>query len=110
RFLALQRATEEVELDPGLAEYILVLVRATRDDPRVEVGASPRGSLALQKVARARALLAGRDFVVPDDIKALAGPALAHRVIVKPEPWIRGVRGGMSSAESSSRTPVPKVR
>jgi MoxR-like ATPase len=110
RFLALQASVEEVELDPLLADYALAVVRGTRDDPRAEVGASPRGSLALQKVARARALLAGRDFVVPDDIKALAEPALAHRVIVKPEPWIRGVRGGDVVRAVVGRTPVPKVR
>ncbi len=110
RFRALQASVEEVELDPGLADYVLALVRGTRDDSRAEVGASPRGSLALQKTARARALLAGRDFVVPDDIKALAGPALAHRVIVKPEPWIRGVRGADVVRGIVERTPVPKVR
>ncbi len=109
-FQGLQKAVEDVELDPSLADYLLTLVRATRDDARTEVGASPRGSLALQKVARARALLSGRDFVVPDDIKALAGPALAHRIVVKPEPWIRGVRGEDIVRGVVERTPVPKVK
>ena len=109
RFRALQRAVEEVELDPSVAEYIVDVVRATREDPRCEVGSSPRGSLALQKVTRARALVEGRDFVLPDDVKALALPALAHRVIVKPEPWIRGVRGDAVVRTALERTTVPKA-
>jgi len=109
-FQQLQRAVEDVELDASLADYLVTIVRATRDDSRTEVGASPRGSLALQKVARARALLSGRDFVVPDDIKGLAGPALAHRIVVKPEPWIRGVRGEDIVRGVVERTVVPKVK
>jgi len=109
-FLGLQRAVEEVALDASLAEYVVELVRATRRDARAEVGASPRGSLALQKLARARALLAGRDFVVPDDIKGFAVPALAHRIIVKPEPWIRGVRGADVVRSAVDSTAVPKAR
>ncbi len=109
RFLDLQRAAEEVELEASVAGYIVSLVRSTRDDPRAEVGASPRGALALQRLARARALLSGRDFVLPDDVKGLAEPALAHRVIVKPEPWIRGVRGSEIVRAALERTSVPKV-
>ncbi len=109
RFLELQRAVEEVELDASVAGYIVDLVRATRADPRAEVGASPRGSLALQKLARARALVHGRDFVLPDDVKAFAVPALAHRVIVKPEPWIRGVRGEAIVLGALERATVPKA-
>ena len=108
-FLALQRAVEEIELEASVAGYVVALVRATRDDPRAEVGSSPRGSLALQRLARARTLLAGRDFVLPDDVKAIAEPALAHRIIVKPEPWIRGVRGEQVVRTAIERTPVPKV-
>ena len=109
QFQDLQRAVEEVELESSMAGYIVDLVRATRADSRAEVGASPRGSLALQKLSRARALLDGRDYVLPDDIKALAIPALAHRVLVKPEPWIRGVRGEEIVRTAVDRTPVPKV-
>ena len=109
RFQELQRSVEEVELEPSVAGYVVDLVRATRADPRVEVGSSPRGSLAIQKVARARALLAGRDFVLPDDVKAVALPALAHRILVKPEPWIRGVRGEDVVRAAVDRTAVPKV-
>jgi MoxR-like ATPase len=108
--LELQHAVEEVELDASVAGYIVDLVRSTRDDSRSEVGSSPRGSLALQKLSRARALVAGRDFVLPDDVKAFAVPALAHRVIVKPEPWIRGVRGEAIVRAAVERTAVPKVR
>jgi MoxR-like ATPase len=109
QFQDLQRAVEDVELEESVAGYIISLVRATRSDPRAEVGASPRGSLAIQKLSRARALLDGRDFVLPDDAKALAIPALAHRVLVKPEPWIRGVRGEEIVRTALERTPVPKV-
>jgi len=108
-FLGLQHAVEEIALDPSLADYIIALVRATRADVRAEVGASPRGSLALQKLSRARALLEGRDFVVPDDIKSFAVPALAHRLVVKPEPWIRGTRGADIVRRAVENTPVPKV-
>jgi MoxR-like ATPase len=109
RFRELQLAAEDVEIEPSIAAYIVELVRSTRADVRAEVGSSPRGSLALQKLTRARALLAGRDFVLPDDVKALAVPALAHRVIVKPEPWIRGVRGTEIVQAAVDRLPVPKV-
>lgn len=108
-FREMQQAVEDVELEPSVAGYVIDLVRATRADPRAEVGASPRGSLALQKLARARALLGGRDYVLPDDVKILAEPALAHRVIIKPEPWIRGVRGPEVVRAAVERTPVPKV-
>jgi len=109
-FLALQQCVEEVTLDPSLTEYIVELVRGTRRDSRAEVGASPRGSLALQKLSRARALLEGRDFVVPDDVKAFAVPALGHRMLVKPEPWIRGVRGADIVRTVVETTTVPKGR
>ena len=109
-FLGLQGAVEEITLDASLTDYIVQLVRATRNDARAEVGASPRGSLALQKLSRARALLDGRDFVVPDDVKSFAVPALAHRMIVKPEPWIRGIRGADIVRSALDATAVPKVR
>ena len=110
QFRDLQGAAEEIELEASLAAYIVELVRSTRTDPRAEIGSSPRGSLALQKLSRARALLEGRDFVLPDDVKALAIPALAHRVLVKPEPWVRGVRGTDIVRTALERTAVPKVR
>jgi MoxR-like ATPase len=109
-FREMQLAVETVELDASVASYIVELVRATREDSRAEVGSSPRGSLALQKLGRARALLAGRDFVLPDDVKAFAEAGLAHRILVKPEPWIRGVRGEAIVRSALERTPVPKMR
>jgi MoxR-like ATPase len=109
-FLAIQHAAEDVAVDPSVESYVVDLVGATRGDARAEVGSSPRGSLALLKLARARALLEGRDYVVPDDVKSLAVPALAHRIIVKPEPWIRGVRGPALVESALARVPVPKAR
>ncbi|MCI4362528.1 MAG: MoxR family ATPase, partial [Thermoplasmata archaeon] len=109
-FVGIQRAAEDVAVDPAVQSYVVDLVGATRTDPRAEVGASPRGSLALLKLARARALLEGRDYVVPDDIKSLGVPALAHRIVVKPEPWIRGVRGPAIVEAALGRVPVPKLR
>ena len=110
RFRAMQRSVEEVEMDSTIEQYVIELVGATRRDARAEVGASPRGSLALLKLSRARALLEGRDYVVPDDVKSVALPGLAHRVVVKPEPWIRGVRGAQIVEGALERTAVPKVR
>jgi MoxR-like ATPase len=109
QFLELQAAVEQIEIDPALEAYAVALVTATRQDARAEVGASPRGSLAFLKLSRARALLEGRSYVIPDDLKQLAGPALSHRIVVKPEPWIRGVRGGAIVAAAVERTPVPKI-
>jgi len=87
--LAMREAIEEVYLDPDLEGYIVRLVHQTRLDNRIAVGASPRGSLALLKLARAQAALEGREYVLPDDIKAFAKPALIHRLILNPELWLR---------------------
>ncbi|MFZ0891651.1 MAG: MoxR family ATPase [Thermoplasmata archaeon] len=108
-FLGMQRIVEEVTVEPAIETYVVSLVGSTRSDARVEVGASPRGSLALIKLARAWALLHGRDYVLPDDVKAVAEPALAHRVIIKPEPWIRGIRGEEIVRTALGRTAVPKI-
>ena len=86
--LAMQAALEDVFVSDPLERYIVALAQATRTDPRVALGASPRGSLALLKLARAEAALRGRDFVLPDDVKAVAVAALAHRVVLKPELWV----------------------
>jgi len=106
---ALQAVIEDVHVDPAVEGYMVDIVVATRGHSQVEVGASPRGSLALLKVARARAAIAGRDFVTPDDVKTVAGPALAHRLILKPDPWIRGVRTATVLADVLAQVPVPKV-
>ncbi len=86
--LAMQTALEDVFVSDPIERYIVALAQATRTDPRVALGASPRGSLALLKLARAEAALRGRDFVLPDDVKAVAVAALAHRLVLKPELWV----------------------
>ncbi len=106
---ALQAAVETVHVDPALERYMVDIVGGTRAHSQVEIGASPRGSLALLKLSRARAALANRDFVTPDDVKAVAPHALAHRIILKPDPWIRGVRTSAVLQDVLNQTPVPKV-
>jgi MoxR-like ATPase len=103
----LQRALEEIHVAPALGAYLVAVVDATRASSRVQVGASPRGSLALLKLARARAAMAGRDFVTPDDVKSLAVPALAHRLVLKTELWVRGVRPEEVVAELVAGVPTP---
>lgn len=90
-FRAMQACLEGVHVDPVLHGYAVELVTTTRRDGQLEVGASPRGSLALLKLARARAVLSGRDFVGPDDIREIAVPALSHRVVLSAETWARQV-------------------
>ena len=107
--LALQAAIEDVHVDEDLERYIVEIVARTREHSQVEVGASPRGSLALMKLGRARASLKGRDYVVPDDIKEIAVEALAHRILLKPDPWIKGVRTASIVREVLAAVPVPKV-
>jgi MoxR-like ATPase len=87
--LALREAIEDVHVDADIERYIVLLVGATRRDRRVAVGASPRGSLALLKLARAQAALDGRDYVIPDDVKSLARPALVHRLLLAPDFWMQ---------------------
>ena len=87
--LELQASIEQVHLAPSVGRYIVDLVAATRASGSTAVGASPRGSLALLKLSRCRAALAGRDFVTPDDVKSIAVPALAHRLMLKPELWVQ---------------------
>ncbi len=89
--VAAQRAVKEVYVDTLIKEYILTLIEATRKHPDVYLGASPRGSLALYKTAQVRAAIQGRDYVIPDDIKALAEPALAHRLIISPAARLKNV-------------------
>jgi MoxR-like ATPase len=86
-FLEMQAAVESVHVSEAVGKYVVDIVSATRSSGRVRVGASPRGSLAVMKLARASALLSGRDFVVPDDVQEVAGSALAHRLILRPEYW-----------------------
>jgi MoxR-like ATPase len=103
----MQHACESVRLDDANKEYIVRLVGATRGDARLALGASPRGSLALYKLAKANAILRGRGYVVPDDVKAVAEPALAHRLVVRPEARVRGVRGESIVQELLRSVPAP---
>jgi MoxR-like ATPase len=89
--LEMQRAVEGVYVSESIGRYMIELVAATRENARIQVGSSPRGSLALLKVSRCRAALAGRDFVTPEDVKAVAVPALAHRLMLSPELWVQRV-------------------
>jgi MoxR-like ATPase len=103
----LQLALEDVHVAPALGAYLVAVVDATRASSRVQVGASPRGSLALLKLARARAALSGRDFVTPDDVKSLAVPALSHRLVLKTELWVRGIRAEEVVADLVAAVPTP---
>ena len=105
----MQQACEFVYVDPALRMYMVEVVSRTREDPRVLVGASPRGSQALLKTSRAAAALRGRDFVTPDDIKAIAELALAHRIILKPEHQIKGLESGEVIQAILREVPVPTV-
>ena len=104
---AMQAAIEEVHVAPPLAEYAVAIARATRDSPQLTVGASPRGSLALMKLARARAAYLGRDFVTPDDIKAVSIPALAHRLTLAPELWVQRIDPAEAVRAAVASVPVP---
>jgi MoxR-like ATPase len=107
--LELQKAVEQVHMDDAIDQYIVSIVEATRHLDQVEVGASPRGSLALMRLSAAKAAMSGRDFVTPEDVHEMAGPALAHRLILAADPWIRGVRSEDVLNALIKSTPVPKV-
>jgi MoxR-like ATPase len=104
---AMQAAIEEVHVAPPVAEYAVAIARATRESPQLAVGASPRGSLALMKLARARAAYLGRDFVTPDDIKAVSIPALAHRLTLAPELWVQRIDPAEAVRAAVASVPVP---
>jgi len=105
--LAMQRAVEGVHVAESIGRYIVALVGATRDSPSVQVGSSPRGTLALMKLARVKAAMDGRDFVVPDDVKSIAVPALAHRLALRPELWVQHVAPEDVVGECMRSVPVP---
>ena len=109
RVIAMQQACEDVYVDPALRMYMVEIVSRTREDPRVLVGASPRGSQALLKTSRAAAALRGRDFVTPDDVKAISELAIAHRIILKPEHQIKGLESGEVIQSILREVPVPTV-
>jgi MoxR-like ATPase len=105
--IELQRAIEDVHVSEAIGYYLVDLVASTRASTRVQVGSSPRGTLALLKLSRAHAALRGRDFVTPEDVKAVAVPALAHRLMLRPELWVQRVRPEDVVNESLSTVPTP---
>jgi MoxR-like ATPase len=105
--LAARSAAERVHADPALAEYVVGLAAATRADPRAQLGASPRAGLALLRAAKALALLEGRGFVLPDDVKGLAGSVLSHRLILTPDARARGSRAEEVVTSALDAVPVP---
>lgn len=108
--LELQEAVREIYVDALIKQYVVTLVNATREHESVYLGASPRGSLSLMRAAQAYAMLDGRDFVQPDDVKMLAYPTLGHRVIVSPGARVRNIDSAQVIEESISRVPVPGAR
>ena len=107
--LEMRESLEQVEVTPDLLEYIVAIVTATRNDSQVQVGASPRGGLAIVQLARGQALLNRRDYVVPDDIKKVAVPALAHRLTLRPELWVRQVSADDVVSRLLASVPTPKT-
>jgi MoxR-like ATPase len=105
--LELQAAVEAVYVGEAVGRYMVELTTATRESSEVEVGASPRGTLALLRLARARAALEGRDFVVPDDVKQIAVAALAHRLVLRPELWVRRIDADAVLARILQAVPAP---
>jgi MoxR-like ATPase len=108
--LAMRESVEQVSVHDDVLHYVVSLAAATRHHPQVAVGASPRAELDLVQLARARALLLGRDYVIPEDIKALATPAVAHRITLRPEMWVRKIQGSDIVEELLRRLPVPRTR
>jgi MoxR-like ATPase len=107
--LEMQRAIEQVYVAESILAYCVDLVAATRESPAVAVGASPRGTLALLKLARCKAALAGRDHVLPDDVKAIAVPALGHRLVLRPELWVQRVSADDVVRGIVAAVPTPRA-
>jgi MoxR-like ATPase len=107
--LAMRESVEQVTVHDDVLHYVVSLATATRHHPQVAVGASPRAELDLVQLSRARALLLGRDFVIPEDVKALAVAAVAHRITLRPEMWVRKIQGADVVGELLRRLPVPRT-
>jgi MoxR-like ATPase len=107
--LAMRAALERVEVDDDLLNYVIALITETRTHPQVQVGASPRGGLALVQLARAHAVLHDRDYVVPEDVKAVAVPALAHRITLRPELWVRRISTDDVVSGLVASVPAPRT-
>jgi MoxR-like ATPase len=108
--LAMRESVEQVTVHDDVLRYVVSLATASRQHPQIAVGASPRAELDIVQLGRARALLLGRDYVIPEDVKALAVPAMAHRISLRPEMWVRQVRSSDVVAELLRRVPVPRTR
>jgi MoxR-like ATPase len=107
--LAMRESVEQVSVHEDVLHYVVALAAATRQHPQVAVGASPRAELDLVQLARARALVGGRDYVIPEDVKSLAVATMAHRVALRPEMWVRQVRSADVIDEVLRRVPVPRA-
>ena len=107
--LAMRAAMEQVEVSADLLDYVVAIVGATRSHAQIQVGASPRGGLAIIQLARGQATLRGRDYVIPDDIKKVAVPALAHRITLRPELWVRQVKADAVVDRLLDSVPVPQT-
>jgi MoxR-like ATPase len=105
--IEMQRSLEQVHVSQAIGLYMVDIVAATRASQRLQVGASPRGTLALLKLSRGRAVLDGRDFVTPEDVKAIAVPALAHRLTLRPELWVQRISGDHIVREALETVPTP---
>lgn len=105
--LALRDRLDEIHVAPVIRRYVIQVVRSTRDHDHIELGVSPRGSLALFRGAKALAMIRGRPFVTPDDVKYLAGPVLAHRLILSPDARLRGRSSEQLITEIAQKIPVP---
>jgi MoxR-like ATPase len=106
--LAMRDSLETVQVEAPILRYVVELVDATRNHPQVTLGASPRGGLSLVALARGQAVLDRRDYVTPEDVKAVAVPALAHRLSLRPELWVRRVTGSDVVAEILATVPTPR--
>jgi MoxR-like ATPase len=109
-FQEIHRIVKQIHVDPVIRRYIVDVVAATRSHADVYLGASPRGSLSLFRAAQAAALVAGRDYVIPDDVKLLVEPVLAHRVIMNPAARVRSVHSASVLSEIVQSVPVPGMR
>ncbi len=107
-FVAIQEAAASIRVDPAVIDYAVRIVAASRKESGLLSGAGPRGSLSLVRAARARALMEGRDFVLPDDIKSVALPVLRHRVVLSPESEVEGLSESTVISRILSRTEAPR--
>jgi MoxR-like ATPase len=108
--LAMIDSLERVEVHDDVLAYVVDIVGATREHPKAQVGASPRGTLAITQLARGAAVLAGRDYITPDDVKRVAPAALGHRLVLRPELWVRRVSGEDVIAEVLAAVPTPTTQ